>query len=275
VRADITPFLRCPVCGRPLTPATAALRCPAGHSFDVARQGYVNLLAGKAPPGGDTPAMVAARAELLATGHLDGIVAAVATEAARCRQEYDRGFVLDVGAGTGHHLARVLDALPGHLGLALDAAKPAAKRAAGAHDRAGAAVVDAWRGLPVADGVADLILNIFAPRNGAEFARVLAPGGALLVVTPTPGHLAELVTALGLIGVDPAKDRRLDVALGRWFRLTGSLLYEHELALSAKEAGLLVAMGPNAWHVAPAAVATLADPVRVTVSVRLSVYRAA
>ncbi|MBM0235827.1 23S rRNA methyltransferase, partial [Micromonospora sp. STR1_7] len=79
--------LRCPVCGEPLAEATAgtarALRCPRRHSFDLARQGYVNLLAGRAPHVGDTAEMVAARADFLAAGHYDLISAALADAAAQ------------------------------------------------------------------------------------------------------------------------------------------------------------------------------------------------
>lgn len=68
-------WLRCPICGHPLTGATEGtartLACPHRHSFDIARQGYVNLLAGRAPHAGDTGEMVAARADFLAAGHYD------------------------------------------------------------------------------------------------------------------------------------------------------------------------------------------------------------
>ncbi|WP_373861896.1 putative RNA methyltransferase, partial [Micromonospora noduli] len=117
--------LRCPVCGEPLTEATAgttgALRCPRRHSFDIARQGYVNLLAGRAPHVGDSAEMVAARADFLAAGHYDLISAALsdaATEAAgrlRASPTPDFGaypLVVDAGAGTGRYLGAVLAALP-------------------------------------------------------------------------------------------------------------------------------------------------------------------
>src|SRR5690606_10049715 len=113
----------------------------------------------------------------------------------------------------GYYLSAVLDALPDRPGVALDVAKAAVRRAARAHPRAAAAVCDVWRGLPLADGCADLILNVFAPRNASEFRRVLRPTGALIVVTPQPNHLSELVDALDLVRVDPAKQDRLTAAL--------------------------------------------------------------
>jgi 23S rRNA (guanine745-N1)-methyltransferase len=267
--------LRCPVCGDALTDADpGTLRCGAGHAFDLARQGYANLLAGRAPAGADTAEMVAARADLLAAGHLDVITTAVVQQATALAGE---GLVVDVGAGTGHHLAAVLDALPDHHGVALDVAKAAARRAARAHPRAAAVVCDVWRGLPLADGCADLVLDIFAPRNGAEFHRVLRPDGALLVVTPHHDHLAELIGPLGLLQVDPAKADRLDRSLGGHFVLSEQRTYEQTLALSRADAARLVLMGPNAWHADPAELAerlaAWAQPVAATVSVNLGTYR--
>jgi 23S rRNA (guanine745-N1)-methyltransferase len=183
MRAEFLSYLRCPVCGEVLAAADQSVRCPAGHTFDTARQGYLNLMAGPAPTDGDTTEMVAARAELLAAGHFDFLTDALTREADELLPPYSPGLVLDVGAGTGHHLAAVLDRHPEARGLALDVAKPAARRAARAHPRAAAVVCDVWRRLPIADGCADLVLDVFAPRNGAEFARVLRPGGALVVVT--------------------------------------------------------------------------------------------
>ena len=73
------PYLRCPVCEEPLNRAGPhSLGCPRAHSYDIARQGYVNLTAGRSPHSGDTPAMVADRVAFLAAGHYDFIGAALA-----------------------------------------------------------------------------------------------------------------------------------------------------------------------------------------------------
>jgi 23S rRNA (guanine745-N1)-methyltransferase len=183
---------------------------------------------------------------------------------------------VDVGAGTGWWLARVLDRVPERAGLALDSAKPALRRAARAHPRAAAALCDAWRALPVRDGAAALVLSVFAPRNGAEIARVLAPGGALVVVTPTPRHLAELVGPLGLLRVDERKEERLERALAA-FVPAEPLQVETTMELSHADVAALAGMGPSAHHVAPGVlaerVAALPSPVAVTASVVVSAYR--
>ncbi|WP_117671052.1 putative RNA methyltransferase [Micromonospora sp. MW-13] len=298
--------LRCPVCSQPLAEALAgtgrALRCPRRHSFDVARQGYVNLLAGRAPHVGDTAEMVAARADFLAAGHYDPVSAALARAArdvlTRPPFHADPGgpglappdgddptgpadgaypLVVDAGAGTGRHLAAVLAALPDAVGLALDVSKPALRRAARAHPRAVAALADTWQRLPLADGSVAVLLDVFAPRNGAEFRRVLHPAGALLVVTPAGDHLAELVDALDLLKVDPAKADRVAGSLAGHFDEVAATVLRARLELTRPEVATLVGMGPSAWHADPAALAgrtaALPEPVGVTLAVRLSVHR--
>jgi 23S rRNA (guanine745-N1)-methyltransferase len=276
VLTQVLAHLRCPICARPLAgkAAGAALRCPAGHSFDVARQGYVHLGVGRMPHPGDTAAMVAARAEFLAAGHYTALSAALAAAA---REAYPgHGLVADVGAGTGHHLAHVLDALPGAVGLAIDVSKPALRRAARAHPRAGAVLCDVWRGLPLLDRTVGLLLNVFAPRNGREFRRVLSADGALVVVTPGPDHLTEIVDALGLLGVDPAKEERLAARLAG-FAPARRRAARATLTLRHPEIATLVGMGPSAWHVpadeVAAAIAALPDPMTVTLSVGVTTYR--
>ncbi|WP_229399837.1 putative RNA methyltransferase [Micromonospora okii] len=289
--------LRCPVCAEPLAEATAgtarALRCPRRHSFDLARQGYVDLLAGRAPHSGDTAEMVAARADFLAAGHYDVVSAALAdaaTDALHAAEAAGRPpgpataageaaypLVVDAGAGTGRHLAAVLAALPHAMGLALDVSKPALRRAAKAHPRAAAALADTWRRLPLADASVAVLLDVFAPRNGAEFRRVLRPDGALLVVTPAADHLAELVGALGLLRVDPDKADRVAGSLADHFAEVSATVLRARLELTGPEVSTLVGMGPSAWHTDPAAlaarIAALPEPVPVTLAVRLGVHR--
>jgi 23S rRNA (guanine745-N1)-methyltransferase len=240
------PYLRCPVCGEPLSRSdSSTLKCPVRHSFDIARQGYVTLVSGKSPHSGDTAEMVAAREAFLARGHYD-FVAENLTDSVR---DEHTSLVLDAGTGTGFYLARLLDALPGAPGLGLDVSKPALRRAARAHPRAGAALADLWRPLPLADASVSVILDVFAPRNGAEFRRVLRPDGVLVVVTPAPDHLAELIAGHGLITVDPAKADRVAGALGDGFGVESSRTVRRTVALSAAEARTLVGMTPSARHV--------------------------
>ena len=269
---DVVEYLVCPHCGQGLAagPDGGALRCPERHTFDIARQGYVSLLPGDAHTGtGDTAAMVAARDAFLGAGHYAPVAEALAAAAPA-----DAHCVVDLGAGTGHYLAAVLDALPEAHGIALDISKFALRRAARSHPRAGAVVCDAWRPLPVRGDAADLVINVFAPRNGPELRRVLRPGGTLLTVTPTPRHLAELVKELGLLGVDGRKEERLAATLGPHLDPAGADEHGFTMLLDHEAVRTVVGMGPSAWHTDPAAlaerIAGLPDPVPVTASVILS-----
>ncbi|MCU7726743.1 23S rRNA methyltransferase [Actinoplanes sp. KI2] len=310
------PYLRCPNCAQPLTRSQQALRCARGHSFDLAKQGYADLSAGRLPHHGDSAPMVADRETFLAAGHYDFIADALAAAA-------PSGFLVDAGVGTGFYLARALGETPTPApgetptpapgetptpapgetptralgetptpapgetptrplgetptpapgetssGVGLDVSKPALRRAARAHPRAAAVLTDLWRPLPIVDGCAAAVLNVFAPRNGAEFRRVLRPDGVLLVVTPAAGHLRELVTAYGMIGVDPDKERRVRSSLDDFFLLKTTKNLKSQMRLNATEARTLIGMTPSAHHGAGAPT----EDVTVTAEVTLNVYR--
>lgn len=241
--------LACPLCGEALSREDAAYRCPAGHSFDVARQGYVNLL----PPGAhtgtaDTPAMLDARQAVLAGPHFGPLVERVG-EAVALAAAHHPGCIVDVGAGTGEYLAAALGRLPGRHGIALDISRHASRRSAKAHPAITAAVCDAWQHLPLADGTASVVMSVFAPRNPEEFVRVLVPGGALVIVAPAPDHLGELVEALGLVTVDAGKSGRLERAFGTLFERVSEEAYVRPVHLNVSEAATIVLMGPSARHI--------------------------
>jgi len=274
--AEVVDHLACPVCAGPLALVPAALRCSRGHSFDIARQGYAALLPprGRTVPG-DTAAMVAARSQWLRDGHFDPMIAALVDTAAGL--DLPAGCVVDVGAGPGRHLAAVLDRLADRVGVAIDVSVAAARAAARVHSRAGSVLADARTDLPLVSGTAGLALDVFAPRAATALQRVLAPGGVVLVVTPTPEHMRELVPALGLVSVDPVKDERLAAAMAPGFTLEGDRLVVSPMRLDRDAVGRLVAMGPSAIHVAPGALAAglarLPERLQVTLSVRVSTWR--
>ena len=270
----VLPRLRCPVGGEDLTADGRTLVCSAGHRLDVARQGYVNLAVGARPHAGDTAAMVAAREEFLGAGHYAPVVAALAGCAGELVPAAE--FVVDVGGGTGHYLAAVLDALPQAHGVCLDTSTPALRRAARAHPRAAAVGADVWRGLPFGDATADLVTTVFAPRGTAEVTRVLRPGGTWIVLTPRPEHLAELREGLGIIAVDPRKDERLAVETAG-FEPVDTRDVRAVTTFDRAALRSLVLMGPNAHHIGADVLderlAALPAAVDVTVAVRLTVVR--
>ncbi|NKX53966.1 methyltransferase domain-containing protein [Arthrobacter sp. E918] len=258
--------------------AADGIRCTEGHRYDGARQGYVNLLTGRGTsfvP--DTAAMVAARDTFLAAGGYEPLAEALAAEAARLLSGIAAPAVLDAGTGTGYYLAKVLDRRPDAAAVALDISKFALRRAAHAVPAALCLVWDIWRPLPLAAGCVDLVLNVFAPRNAAEFARVLAPGGHLLVATPAPGHLAQLRSILPLLGIDTDKAARLADSLSGHFEQVSAAAVSAGLELDAGAVEQLVMMGPNAHHVDAAgirsALAGTGLPLAVEARFTLSVFR--
>ena len=255
--ADVADLLACPVCTArqdgdvPLVLTGPSLRCPAGHTFDLARQGYVNLTGRAEPQHADTARMVAARERFLDSGAYDPVAAAVADAARGLRPG---GAVLEAGAGPGWYLDRLLAGLTADgvraRGVALDISVAACRRAAvrTAGSAVGVLVADVWGRLPLRDGVLDLVLSVFAPRHAAEFARVLAPGGRLVVVSPLPDHLAALRTAWGLLEIEPGKQDRLEAVLSEHLVSAGAAEVRFPVEPGPALLADLVAMGPNAFH---------------------------
>jgi 23S rRNA (guanine745-N1)-methyltransferase len=277
----ILPLLRCPSCGAELSPADGALRCPRRHSFDLARHGYVGLLTGARATSGDDGPMARARRDFLAAGRYAPVRDAVAELAAEADLSGRPGrptrpaTVVDVGCGTGYYLAGVLDALPDAVGLGLDTSAHALRVAAKAHERAAAATWDVFRPFPIVSEQVDVVLDVFAPRNPAEFHRVLRPGGVLVVVRPFGGHLAELRSQVTqMVTVDPDKERRLHQALDPYFEPARTVEVEYTTPLTRQEAVDLVLMTPSAHHVTEAELSDDGElPEQVTVSVLATAYR--
>ena len=275
--AEVAELLACPVCRSDLELEQSVLLCSRGHSFDVARQGYVSLVTGAATKfTGDTADMVAARAEFLDAGHFDDIARTVADIVGE--PIGDRASrIVEIGAGTGYYLARAVDRSDDALGLGIDISKAAARRAARAHPRVAAVVADAWQALPILDGAVTHALSIFSPRNPDEVSRVLCSDGLYIVATPTSRHLCELVAPIGMVRVDEEKTRRLGESMSAGFERIDRVPVEYAVELDHAAVGAVVGMGPSAHHLSPQvraeAIAALPAVVSVTVSVVVSAYR--
>jgi len=258
----------CPVCATPLGAGANqfALVCPNGHSFDIARQGYVSLVTGRTTARGDTAAMVRARRDFLSGGTFRPIA-----EALSAAVPSPAGRLADLGGGTGYYAAHLLQSHPGWQGVLLDVSPAAARLAAQAQPRLTVATADLWANLPLVSDSIDLVIVVFAPRNPAEIQRVLRPGGLCLVVSPSPRHLAELRQAWPMVSLDPAKAQRLADQFADFDRL-GSRLVEYQRVLSPDDIANVIAMGPSAFHLTAAeldAIRTTTEPTTVTISVEL------
>ena len=250
-------MLTCPRCREPLAQVGGAFRCGRGHSHDIAKEGYVNLLlANQKASGspGDTKGMAASRRAFLDKGYYeplsDRIVSLAGNETAGAG-------ILDVGCGEGYYLRRLVESLPGGTdGYGLDISKESVRLAA-RHKDCCFVVASVHQSLPFASDSLDVILNVFAPRNPAEFARLLRPGGLALVVVPAEGHLAALHDVLGLPHIDGDKDRRVAEDFQGALVPSHSETIRYTRALPPEDVLLLIQMTPTFWHLSDEARAGL------------------
>ena len=177
--------ITCPVCKDVLVFSQKSAACEKGHSFDIAKEGYLNLLlrTGKVPVvQGDTLEMLKARRGFLEKGYYDDLVTNLRSLIEKHAQESPKAAydILDVGCGEGYYLGSLLEkqVVPGARYYGTDISKPAIALAAKKYPKALFFVADTNTFLPFADGSIDILLNIFAPRNAGEFDRVLESGDA-------------------------------------------------------------------------------------------------
>ncbi|HEY9466264.1 MAG TPA: methyltransferase domain-containing protein [Vicinamibacterales bacterium] len=188
------PPLACGVrgCALPLLRRDRTFVCAAGHSYDVARSGYVNLLQPqdrRSADAGDSRVAIEARASLLAAGVGRALIDAVASRAAFLNLP-EAPVVTDLGCGSGDALA-ALTSRAG-LGVGIDLSVAAIERAARHFPDRTWVVANADRRLPLLDRSIDLVMSLHARRNPVETARVLSPTGVLLIAVPASDDLIEL-----------------------------------------------------------------------------------
>lgn len=265
---DISPLrissLACPICGLPLAPSEtgSALQCAHNHSFDVAREHYTNLLLKKAP--GDTKGMLQARRQFLASGHyaplsnqVNELVSRYLVETGnRLHPSNDEPCttILDAGCGEGYYLGSLKHFLDRQLPdvaccyIGLDSSKEAVRMAARRYKDIGFVVASIKERLPLLDSSMQVLLNVFAPRNAPEFARVLAHDGLLLIVIPAANHLQPVRTMLSLLNIEEDKQQHVSEQFAPWFTLRDTLPLNYTLSLDKEAITQLVQMTPNAWH---------------------------
>lgn len=204
----------CPVrnCHIALARDQRRVLCPRGHSFDIARSGYVNLLQpqerrSKRP--GDTPEAVAARRRLHDRGVTEPLLRAIAEIA-----DLKSGdIVLDAGCGDGFYLGTLAREI-GFEAHGVDISIPAVDAAARRYSGCEWIVANADRFVPYGDRSFSLVLSITARMNAHEFRRVLRDDGRMLIALPAPDDLVELR------GVGRDRAARTVETFGRDFALT-------------------------------------------------------
>jgi len=273
-----TPFtaLACPLDGAPLAGVDGGWTCPAGHRYDSAAQGYVNLLPvqhKRSRDPGDSKEMVAARRRFLEAGHYRPIAELAAN--AVLAELPPEAACLDAGCGEGYYLRQLAshtdNASRSLALLGLDISKWAVQAAAKAQRGNATWVVGSNANLPVLPATLDRVLCMFGFPVYPEFARVLKPGGALIMLDAGPDHLRELREII-YPSLKPPPAQNDAAPSGFSLKRRESLCYRIELGDAAQIADLLL-MTPHFYRASPAAREKAAQLTRLelTVDVRLQV----
>lgn len=257
----MTIILQCPVCKNRLLNSADGYQCSNNHTFDVAREGYVNLLLAhqkhsKEP--GDSPEMIRSRRRFLDLGHYDrvsdGINEAIAHDLDRSEHEHAY-CILDAGCGEGFYLKRLKGSMAGRQGrnapidyYGVDISKFAVRQAT-RRDRTIDWFVASIIDLPFATSSFDIVLNVFSPLYFMEFSRVLNDAGMLVVASPGPRHLNGLREIIYPVAREHAPSDILEKAKGLFVLSTATRInYQFELK-STGEIMDLLAMTPYFWNI--------------------------
>ncbi len=241
--------LRCPVCQSDLLIDAKRYLCGNGHSFDIARQGYVNLLLSTQRPSsapGDSAAMIADRRAFLDADHYlplrERVLQRLDHLHAECTATQQ---VLDLGCGEGYYTAAFADVAKRHV-YGLDISKPALAIAA-KRSNAVTWCVGNSRALPFHDASLDVVLNIFCRPHIGETQRVLRDHGVLLLIGPGTNHLNELRDVLYDNVVKHDSNSTADVLKGG-FQLRHSETLDYRITLQGPAIGQLARMTPHYWR---------------------------
>ncbi|WP_039056600.1 23S rRNA (guanine(745)-N(1))-methyltransferase [Enterobacter sp. Bisph1] len=237
----------CPLCHAPLHRRDNAFFCTQRHQFDIAKEGYVNLLPvqhKRSKDPGDSAEMMQARRAFLDAGHYQPLRDTLG-DILHARLPASADAVLDIGCGEGYYtekFARVAR-LHGAQMLGLDVSKAAIRAAAKRYSDIMFCVASSHR-LPFEEGSIDGLVRIYAPCKAQELARVIKPEGIVITASPGPRHLMELK---GLI-YDEVHLHSENSGEIEGFRLLDQQSLAYEMNLTGHEAVALLQMTPFAWR---------------------------
>lgn len=245
----------CPLCHQPLSREKNSYICPQRHQFDMAKEGYVNLLPvqhKRSRDPGDSAEMMQARRAFLDAGHYQPLRDAIVGQL-RERLDEKAAAVLDIGCGEGYYTHAFADALPEITTFGLDVSKIAIKAAAKRYPQVTFCVASSHR-LPFSDTSMDAIIRIYAPCKAEELVRVVKPGGWVITATPGPRHLMELKGLIyNEVHLHAPHAEQLE---GFTLQQSDELCYP--MRLRGDEAVALLQMTPFAWRAKPEVWQTLA-----------------
>ena len=249
------PALCCPIDAASLVMNELSLVCEHGHRFDMARQGYVNLLGPKdkrSKDPGDSKEMVSARAAFLNADFYQPLAdACLDITLDYCSTVVDgRITLVDAGCGDGYYLKHIQENLTNDLGsrisfVGFDISKWAVQQCARRCD--GTWFVGSNRHIPMANGSVDLLFDIFGFPNYPSFRRILAPQGRLVRVTPGDPHLIQLREII-YPNIKPRRDRTL---YPETFKVVSKKHITYEMSLGTEELKNLLLMTPHMFRTTP------------------------
>lgn len=260
----------CPLCNQPLSQVDRTYRCCNGHSFDIARQGYVNLLPVQMKHSlmpGDTKEQVQSRREFLEGGFYLPIAETLRELAAKygCK-----GPILDVGCGEGYYSSRLAQALQCEL-VGVDISKEAVRCAAGRYKNARWLCATASK-LPVKDAGVGLLTSLFSLTLPTEFRRVLRPDGIFIQVLAGEDHLLSLKSIIYPQLTEKAKK---EPACLPGFSLIESLSLQFTFTVEGSQVQNLLRMTPHVYRIADKGLQRLLQTPQLTdtASCIFNVYR--
>lgn len=272
----MTQFFICPACSSPLTKQEGCYRCESGHCFDIAKEGYVNLLPSnhkhsKAP--GDDKGMVTSRTAFLESGYYEPLRDAVCSLIEAVCKELHTPVLVDSGCGEGYYTAAYSYVLKKYGGqtVGVDLSKAAIKHAAKKCKDADFAVASVYH-LPLLDESTDMIVNCFSPLALDEFRRILKQGGYLLYVVPDAKHLWALKSVL----YDVPYENEVKTEEYDGFEFIQAKEVKTSFSLDSSEAILsLLNMTPYTWKTPKDGVERLKklSSLEVTAEFRIMIYK--
>lgn len=267
--------LRCPHCAEQIKIDSGIAWCRAGHSFDIARQGYVNFLTNQTfIKNADTAPMVAARQRMLARPFYRDLAQKLGQICDGLCRGVAQPIIVEPGGGTGFYAHAISQIVANAVAVSFDISVHATKVCARQSSRVAAVVADVWQSWPIGEKSADIVLSVFSPRNIEETERTLKTGATFIVVAPEENHLVELRDQFNALGIQRNKSEIISASLRNFTKIEQFASQSTEL-LSGSAMYETLLSGPNGHHIAAKDMKMFADAEPTTVShcVNISVWK--
>jgi len=267
--------LRCPHCAASIKIDAGVTKCDAGHSFDIARQSYVNFLTNQTfIKNADSAAMVEARQKMHARPFFQNLAQQIAQVCEGLCRDISVPVIIEPGGGTGFYVRAATQVASSSVAVSFDISVHAAKVCARQSNRIAAVVADVWQPWPIGENSADIVLSVFSPRNFAETERVLKSGGTLIVVAPEDHHLVELRSQFNALSIQHDKSETISALLGNFTKMEQFVHQSTEL-LDGQAMYETLLSGPNGHHLQGKDMEAIlrSKPLDVTHSVSISIWK--